>query len=389
MFLSLMLVWTWLPGCGDKDTSKDESKIRPLANATDMSTKSTPGSVKPVQLAADMIANIKIEELTEKPIPLVLTATGKVQFNEDQVARITAPLSGQALQVKVKIGDAVRKGETLFFINSREAAAAITEHVETHRDLDLSEKTYLMTKDLFEHQAASRIALQQAESDFAKAKIRVARTEETLRLFGLHVGDGVLPKELNARIPVRTPIGGTVIERKVTEGQFVQPDPNPLLVIGDLSNVWVLADVFERDLKRVKLGQRAEVKTAAYPDETFVAKVAYIGDVMDPATRTVKVRFLVPNPASRLKPEMFTTVSLLIDESTKGLVLPGGAVFTEDGRSFVYVAVGERDFARRQVETSTDESGRVRVMSGLKSGDKVVADGGLLLRQLEQQRERG
>jgi len=333
-----------------------------------------------------MIANIKIEELVEKPIPLVLTATGKVQFNEDQVARIMAPMNGQALQLRVKIGDSVRKGETLFFIHSREVAAAITEHIESHKDLDLAEKTYLMTKDLFEHQAASRISLQQTEGDLAKAKARVARTEEALRLLGLHVGEDHIPRELNSRIPIRTPISGTVIERKVTEGQFVQPDVNPLLIIGDLSNVWVFADIFERDLKRVKLGQKAEVKTAAYPEEKFVAQVSHIGDVMDPATRTVKVRFLVPNPGSRLKPEMFATVSLLVDESLTGLVLPSGAVFTEESQSFVYVQQGERGFIQRRIQTSTDESGRVRVLSGLKSGEKVVSDGGLLLRQMEQQR---
>jgi cobalt-zinc-cadmium efflux system membrane fusion protein len=287
----------------------------------------------------------------------------------------------------VKVGDPVQKGETLFSINSREVAAAVTEHLEGHKDLDLAEKTFAMTQDLFEHGAASRISLQQAESDLAKAKARVARTEEALRVLGLHVREAEPYGELNSRIPLRAPLSGTVIERHVTEGQFIQPDSNPLVTIADLSTVWVLADVFERDLRRVRVGQRAEVTAAAYPDQGFVARVSRISDVLDPATRTVKVRFLVSNPGARLKPEMFATVNLFLNESARGLSVPAKAVFTEGESHFVYVSLPGGEFVRRKVEVLPGEFGRLKVASGLKQGERVVSDGALLLRQQENQED--
>jgi len=192
---------------------------------------------------------------------------------------------------------------------------------------------------------------------------------------------------MSSRIPIRTPLSGTVIERHVTEGQFVQPDSNPLLTIADLSSVWVLADIFERDLHRVQVGQKAEVRTEAYPDNQFVARVSYISEVIDPATRTVKVRFLVSNPGPRLKPEMFAAVTLFLDESVRGLTVPVKAVFNESGRNFVYVRVTDREFARRQVEIAPDGAARLRISTGLKAGDKVVSDGALLLRQQEKQQK--
>ena len=374
----------WMAGCGSgasSSTTATSSAGQAEASAPRENALSAESNM--LKLDEAMITRIKVEEVSEQPIPRLLTATGKVQFNEDRMARILAPVNGQVQQLRVKVGDILHKGENLFFIKSREVAAAVTEHLESHKDLDLDEKTYAMTKDLFEHQAASRISLQQAESDLAKAKARVARTEESLRVLGLDVHEMNPSGDLNSRIPVRTPLAGTVIERPVTEGQFVQPDSTPLLTIADLSSVWVLADIFERDLSQVKVGQRAEVKTEAYPEHRFMARVTRIGDIVDPATRTVKVRFLVSNPGVRLKPEMFASLILFLDESERGLTVPANAVFTERSRNFVYVRIADREFARRQVEVLADGSGRLRISSGLKQGEKVVSDGVLLLRQQE------
>ena len=334
-----------------------------------------------LKLDDKMLKNISIEEARSETLPALLTATGKVQFNEDRMARILAPVSGQVLRLKVNVGDTVASGDALFFIHSREVAAAITEHLESHKDLELAEKTAAMTRDLFEHQAASRIALQQSESDLVKARGRVARTEESLRVLGVAVSEA--PEPLDPRIPVRSPLGGTVIERRVTEGQFVQTDGNPLVVIADLSSVWVLADVYERDLRRVHPGQKAEVTAAAYPEERFIARVARMSDTVDPASRTVKVRFLVANPGLRLKPEMFASATLVLAESRTVMTVPAKAVFNESERNYVFVQQSPHHFQRRQVEVAPDVSGRALVLRGLSPGDRVVTDGALLLR-LEQ-----
>ena len=299
------------------------------------------------------------------------------------MARILAPVSGQVQQLRVKVGDRVRAEEPLFVINSREVAAAIDEDFESRKDADLAEKTYTMTKDLFEHKAASRMSLQQADSNFAKAKARVAHTAKALEVLGVEVRKTDPSEVMDPRIPLKAPLGGTVIERPVTEGQFVQPDSSALVTIADLSTVWVLADVFERDLHLVEVGQKAEVTTAAYPEQGFVAHVDRIGDVVDPGTRTVKVRFLVSNPEGQLKPEMFASVSLFLNESARALTIPAQAVFTEGGHNFVYVQTGEGEFVRRQVEAVAND-GDLKILSGLQAGEQVVSNGALLLRLQEE-----
>jgi len=285
-------------------------------------------------------------------------------------------------QLHIKIGDTLKAGAVLFFIYSRDVAAALDEYYESQNDRDLADKTSAMTQDLFAHQAVSRMTLQRAENDLAKAKARVVRTTETLRALGVELHNGQPSTEASARVPVRSPLNGTVIERAVTEGQFVQPDNTSLVTIADLSTVWVAADIFERDLHLVQPSQKAEVTTTAYPEQRFVAQVAHVSDVVDATTRTVKVRFLVANPDGRLKPEMFASVALFLAEAKPTLTIAPQAVFTEGGRTFTYVKTGERDFTRRPIETAPND-GELKVLSGLQAGEFVVSDGALMLRLQE------
>ncbi len=373
-----LLVGLLASGCTDESSKANN------APSTEQHAQPAVGQAgKVVTLDESMLKNITVEELREKALPQVLITTGKVQFNEEQMARILAPVSGQVQDLHVKIGDTLRAGSVLFWIHSREVAAALDEYYESQKDRDLAEKTYAMTQDLFVHQAASRIALQQAESELAKVKARVVRTGETLRALGVEIHEGQPSTATSARVPVRTPLSGAVIERAVTEGQFVQPDNTSLVTIADLSTVWVAADIFERDLHLVQVGQKAEVTTTAYPDQRFVAQVARVSDVVDAATRTVKVRFLVTNPDGRLKAEMFASVSLIVDEAKPALIITRQAVFTEGGQMFAYVKTGARDFVRRAVETAPSGN-ELKVLSGLRAGEAVVSDGALMLRLQEE-----
>jgi cobalt-zinc-cadmium efflux system membrane fusion protein len=317
-------------------------------------------------------------------LPRTLTVAGKVQFDEDRLVRVLAPLAGQVVDLRVKVGDPVQKGQKLCAINSREATATIGEHNESHKDLELAEKTAAMTEDLFEHQAASRIALQQAQSDLAKARSRVARNEQALRLLGL-VSDTELER-FDGRVPVTTPIRGVVIERHVTDGQFVQSDGNPLLAVADLSTVWVVGDVFERDVSLVMASDSTVITTTAYPGEQFAGRVEYVSDVIDPMTRTAKIRVSVPNPKARLKPEMFASITLGLSGSEPVLTVPATAVFTDGGRTWVYVTTAPGRFRRQQIDVEQEQGTERRVRSGLRAGDRIVTDGGLLLREEEEKR---
>lgn len=376
LLLMVSLICT-IGGC--KRESGTSDKTDDSGKKTQSGTDST--VVASIKLDKDMLKNIKIEEVCEKSAPILLTVTGKVQCNEDRLARILAPVSGQVLNLWVKTGDAVQQGDVLFSINSRDIASAVSDYLTSLKDLDMAEKNYDMVKDLFEHRASSHISLRQAENDLAKAKVQVARTEGSLKVFGVNVKD--ISNGANSLIQIRSPLTGTVIERHLTEGQYIQPDNNPLMTVADLSTLWVLADVYERDIHLVKNGQKALVSTAAYPDMAFVANVIYIDNLMDPVTRTVKVRFLVSDSKLGLKPEMFASVSLFIDESAHVLMVSERAVFIEGGQNFIYVGTGECEFSRRKVDVAADGSGLLRVLSGLKAGEKIVSEGALLLCSLE------
>lgn len=364
-----------------------QAKSEASASAEPAKTAAPKGESESVEVDAKMAGNVKVEPVRQESLPRVLTATGKIQFNEDQTARVLAPLAGQVQELRVRVGDTVEKDSVLFRIKSREVAGLVTDLVQSQREQALADKSYAMTKDLFEHQAAARIALQQAEADVAKAKAQTARAEESLRVLGLDPAEVISTNGLRSLIPVRSPMGGTVIERPVTPGQFVQGDNTPLITVVDMSTVWVLVDVFETDVHLVRHGQRVEVTATAYPDRQFTAQVDRISDKVDPETRTIKVRLLVSNPGLLLKPEMFITASVVVNEKTPALTVPAKALFTEGERSYAFVAVDDHHFERRLVTASADGAGRRRVTSGIRPGDRVVADGALLLRLRQKQQQ--
>jgi cobalt-zinc-cadmium efflux system membrane fusion protein len=337
-----------------------------------------------IVLEPEKLSSIKIGAIAARELPRSLTVAGKVQFDEDRVARILAPVPGQVVAIHVKVGDVVRKGQPICAISSRDVAAAIADHAESHKDLDLARKTLSMTQDLFDHQAASRIALQQAENDYAKATSRVGRSDQELRVLGLVDEDAIA--SFNGRLPVAAPINGVVIERHVNDGQFVQADSAPMLTIADPATVWVIGEIFERDLRFVAVGAMATIAAAAYPDERFTGRVDYVSAAIDPATRTAKVRASVPNPGARLKPEMFASVTLRLADVEHVLTVPARAVFVEDGKTFVYAAVGPDRFVRRAVDVGPNEGSECRIVGGLSAGDRVVVDGAILLRQEEMKR---
>jgi hypothetical protein len=171
--------------------------------------------------------------------------------------------------------------------------------------------------------------------------------EEALRVVGLDPKEIEKTGGLRSLIPVLAPLSGTVIERTLTAGQFVQGDGTALLTIADLSTVWVLLDVFETDIHVVHPGLKVAVTAAAYPSQRFMAAVDRISDKVDPDTRTLKVRLLVSNPGLLLKPEMFIFASLELSAVTNGVTVPATAVFTEDDKSYLFVAAGDRRFERR------------------------------------------
>jgi cobalt-zinc-cadmium efflux system membrane fusion protein len=206
----------------------------------------------------------------------------------------------------------------------------------------------------------------------------MAARERTRARLGLL---GISPANHSSLFTLRAPIAGTVVERSALPGMEVRADAGtPLVTISGLEELWVFADVYERNLAAVRAGQAAQVSVASYPGESFPARIEHVGDMVDPQTRTVKVRLATANPERKLKPEMFARVALALSGPAAAVTVPTRAVLSDGEANIVMVAVADGRFAKRRVEVGAESEGQLPVLAGLSAGERVVVDGALFLK---------
>lgn len=316
-----------------------------------------------------------------------LTLVGKVAYGEDRYSKISSPLQGRVLEVRVHLGERVKAGSVLLVLDSQEIAQAYSEYVKEDSDLQYATRARDLAKDLYENKALPLKDLKQAENELTKARAEFRRAKE--RLLSLRVPAQELEKPLDrqkitSRFEMKSPLTGIVVERNVTPGQSIGGDSGQVVfTVADLDMLQVVADVYERDLALVREGQFANVSVEAYPDVSFPATVATIGDVVDPTSRTIKLRAWVNNKDHRLKPEMFARLHIQVGESTPLLMIPREAVLEVDGKQFVYVVEGADQYVKREVKVSTISPDHVRVLDGLTSGQRIVIKGAVLIKGQE------
>ena len=334
--------------------------------------------------APEARSQIVVEAAQLKPIAGELSLPGKVQYSEDRFARISSPLVGRVTDVRAKLGEKVVAGQILLGIDSADIGAAYSDYVKAQSDLQLATRNFELAKDLYETKALSRKDLVQAENDFFKAQAEDRRARERLLALRVPVAELDKPRaeqRITSRFELKAPLEGTVVERSVTVGQLVGADPAQMLyTIADLNVLQVVAEVYERDLSRVTKGIPVSVTVEAYPGETFSGTIAYVGDVVDPNTRTIKVRCSVTNRGLKLKPEMFARVNLKIGSGSPVLVLPKEAVMEVGGREFVFVQAADGRYVRRSVVTGVTSGDTVQIREGVEAGERVVVKGALLLK---------
>jgi len=345
----------------------------------------------------EQMQQITVEPVTERTLDIKRETTGKVAFNEERMTPVFTPYAGRVLEVGASKGAVVRSGQPLLTIESPDLVAAQNDLAAARSDenkariaLDTAQKVAERARRLNEREALATKDLQQAEADLSRAKDELRRAEAAVRfvesrlaLFGKNAGQ--LTEASNSSVPdrrvvIRAPINGTIVERKVGNGQYVKPDtPEPLFMISDLSTVWVIADVFESYLGKIRVGQSVEITVPAYPERHFPARVSFINPTVDPATRTVHVRCSVPNPGGLLKPDMFARINIGAASPQLVAVVPTGAVFTQGADSLVFVEEAPKRFRRRQIAVGREVQGFTVIESGLRPGDRVATRGVLLL----------
>ena len=347
----------------------------------------------------EQLAQVHVEPVREQVIDLDFETTGKVGFNEDRLTPVIAPYVGRVLEVLANKGDLVAVGQPLLVIESPDLVAAINDLAEARANedkakiaLDAAEKAAQRARNLNSLEALATKELQAAESDLARAREDYRRSaaalsvvRNRLSLFGkspdeIRSLEQTITEQIDRKIVIRAPLAGTIVDRKVGPGQYVKPDtPDPLYLIGDLSNVWVTADVYETYLPQIHVGAPVEIRVAAYPDRTFPARISAINPTVDPATRTIHVRCLVQNANGSLKPEMFATIRIASAAKRTVSTVPSTAVLTRGTESFVLAEDSMGRFHKRKVKVVRDTRGYTIVEEGLTSSDRVVTSGVLLL----------
>lgn len=384
---TLFLAWVY-GGC--KQTAN------PPANAS-----APPNTSPPSQTQS---STIEIEIVAPQSIAGVIPATGKILAPEDRVAIIGPVNEGRIVRLYAGQGSRVKKGQKLADLESADIDQAEADYLKALADYEnarrssvaevkLAQATYDRTKLLYEKTVTAGKNLQTAEHDLEVAKAsaensvngtKAALTAARRHLLILGLKDSTIDSlgskpDLAAVFSLTSPIDGTVVERNATIGATVGPDANLFKII-DVSRVWVDANVFEKDLQRVRLGQQVKLTVPAFPSTTFSGRVILVNSVVDPDTRTVKVRTEVSNPDGRLKPEMFANVEIITDVNRAAISIRQSAVLNDNGKTVVFVAEGN-GYKKRQVQTGIQSGDQVEIVEGLNAGDKVVVKGNYLLLQ--------
>jgi len=372
--LSITLVLLMLAGCGKADQpSPSESATAPLAKTAPSAAPSQP--------------RVETAIVEFSPSHQALVLSGKVAYGEDRYSKISSPLQGRVVEVRAHLGDRVKAGDVLLIVDSPDIAQAYSEYVKEDSELQYATRAQDLAKDLYENKAMPLKDLKQAENELVKARAEFRRAKE--RLLSLRVPADELTKPLDkqkitSRFEMKSPLTGIVVERAVTPGQSVGGDPAQVLfTVADLDMLQVLADLYERDLALVREGQFAKVTVEAYPGVDFPATLAAIGDVVDPATRTIKVRAWVNNDPHKLKPEMFARLHLDVGDATPFIAVPREAVLESDGKQFVYVVEEPNHYVKREVKVSNISTDQVRVLEGLTRGQRIVIRGAVLIKGQE------
>jgi len=299
-----------------------------------------------------------------------------IQADPTRVVLIYAPVSGRLLTVDVRPEDVVQPGQVLATLASSDLAAALAAYRQAQADARVKQQELERSRALYEHNVIALRDYQQAQADAQSAAAALAGARERLELLDAD------PDSSSDRLAVRAPRAGVVTDVSAAPGQFAKSldKSTPLCTIADLSSVWAVGDVYERDLATIHVGQRAVVTAAAYSDEPRSGTVAAISSVLDTTTRTLKVRVVLANPGTRLKPDMFAMIRV-VRAIRRAVLVPEAAVLREGLTAYVYVQRSPGHFARRAVILGGDTDRRqVEVTSGLSPGDTVVIEGVELLR---------
>lgn len=329
-----------------------------------------------IYLQSDLLSNkIKIEEVAIEPFVKEVITSGTVQAIPTQFAYIAPPFPGRVVKSYVQLGQNIQVNTPLFEIISPDFTSAQKDYYQAQSERNLAQKDLLRKEDLIKNGVGSQKELEEAQNILSIAEKEYENSLAALRVYQTNPHNMVLGQALM----VRSPISGSVIENKIVTGQYINSDSEPVAVVADLSKVWVVAQVKEKDIRFVHVGDNMDIHISAFPEGSIKGIVYHIDNAVDEETRSIKVLSVCDNKDRLLKLGMFTTVHFL-DKPTDCMTIPEKALLQGDDDSYVFVQKAENVFVRTPVEAETAKNGRVVVTRGLNPEDKVISEGGYYLK---------
>ena len=332
---------------------------------------------------AQKASGIEIMAAALEPFSAPIEATAAIELDGDRVAKISARSSGRLVKIVASQGDAVKTGQALAWFDSPELGQAWAEYAKAKGRAVLARKNLEREETLFSKKISPEKDVIKARQDLAEAEADLTFAQEKFHLLGIDVEQFENKQSGNQHplIAMTSPISGSVIERTATQGEVVSPE-KPLFTVADLSRLWVIIDIYEKDLGRVKSGTAVKVSTTAYAEKSFRGFISYLGEVMDEKSRTVKARVEVENANRLLKPGMFATVTIDAKgvQTENAIIIPEEAVFLDGSKNYVFIQTAPEKFEMREVAVGRTLGKRLEVIRGLNKGEPVAVKGAFILK---------
>jgi cobalt-zinc-cadmium efflux system membrane fusion protein len=327
----------------------------------------------------DQMSHIQV--LTVQPTTLnrSLRLTGAVAYNAFRTTPVITQVSGPVSRVVVVPGQKVAQGTPMLYVASPDYSQLRTNYLKAKDAYALAEKAYLRAQDLYQHHAIAEQNLEQAHSAEVQAGGDLVAAQAALKVMGVSDPDALVQAPPSFEVPVKAPIAGVVVEQDVAAGQLLQTGTTQCFMISDVSTVWVLVNVYQKDLPYVRVGDQVTIQTDTYP-ETFHGRIAYVAASLDPATRTLQARIETNNPGEKLKKDMYVAATVNAGTISNAIALPDSAVLRDsENQPFVYAAASANQFGRRSVTLGESMNGQTQITSGLNAGDRIIGNGSLFL----------
>jgi membrane fusion protein, heavy metal efflux system len=373
--IAIVGYWIWHPGAAPKPR---QGGTAPVLSAT------SPLNPDSVDLSDAQLDSVKVAPVEERDFPIEKEAVGSIDFNEDMETQVFTPYQGKIISLFAEVGDDVKKGQTLFTIDSPDLLQAESTLIAAAGVLDLDRKNLDRLRDLYTTRAVSQHDVEQASSDEQTAEGNLRAARDAVRIFGktdAEIDAIVANRSADPTLVVPSPITGRITARNAAPGLLVQPGSPPApYTVADINTMWMLANVAEDDSPAFRIGQPVKVTVDALPGHMFDGTITTIGASVDPNTRRVLVRSEVKDPYHELRSGMFANFVITVGMPVRSPAIPVDGVVREgDGRMTIWVTADRRRFTQRTVTIGVQRDGYRQILSGVQAGELVATDGALFL----------